>query len=95
MTTSTLKDWNDSWQSMLWRLFCNSCSDFFHERRRTHYHHSLINGECITGSGGADYAATKAALVGYTHGWARDLGPKNITVNLVQPGPIDTDMNCI
>ncbi len=52
-----------------------------------------INGERITASGGADYAATKAALVGYTHGWARDLGPKNITVNLVQPGPIDTDMN--
>jgi 3-oxoacyl-[acyl-carrier protein] reductase len=52
-----------------------------------------INGERMTASGGADYAATKAALVGYTHGWARDLGPRNITVNLVQPGPIDTDMN--
>lgn len=52
-----------------------------------------INGERVTTSGGADYAATKAALIGYTHGWARDLGPKNITVNLVQPGPIDTDMN--
>lgn len=52
-----------------------------------------INGERMTVSGGADYAATKAALVGYTHGWARDFGPKNITVNLVQPGPIDTDMN--
>lgn len=36
---------------------------------------------------------TKDALIGYTHGWARDLGPRNITVNLVQPGPIDTDMN--
>lgn len=52
-----------------------------------------INGERITHSGGADYAASKAALRGYTHGWARDLGPKKITVNLVQPGPIDTDMN--
>jgi 3-oxoacyl-[acyl-carrier protein] reductase len=52
-----------------------------------------INGERITSSGGADYAATKAALVGYTHGWARDLGARKITVNLVQPGPIDTDMN--
>lgn len=52
-----------------------------------------INGERLTASGGADYAATKAALVGYTHGWARDLGSKNITVNLIQPGPIDTDMN--
>ena len=52
-----------------------------------------ISGERITTSGGAHYAATKAALLGYTHGWARDLGPKNIRVNLVQPGPIDTDMN--
>jgi len=52
-----------------------------------------INGERMTASGGADYAASKAALVGYTHGWARDLGAKNITVNLIQPGPIDTDMN--
>lgn len=52
-----------------------------------------INGERMTIPGCADYAASKAALIGYTHGWARDLGPKNITVNLVQPGPIDTDMN--
>lgn len=40
-----------------------------------------------------DYAASKSALSGYTRGWARDLGAKDITVNLVQPGPIDTDMN--
>jgi 3-oxoacyl-[acyl-carrier protein] reductase len=44
-------------------------------------------------AGMADYAATKAAVAGYTKGWARDLGPKGITVNAVQPGPIDTDMN--
>jgi NAD(P)-dependent dehydrogenase (short-subunit alcohol dehydrogenase family) len=41
----------------------------------------------------AYYAATKAAVVAYTKGWARDLGPMGITVNTVQPGPIDTDMN--
>lgn len=39
------------------------------------------------------YAASKSALVGLTRGLARDLGEKEITVNLVQPGPIDTDMN--
>jgi NAD(P)-dependent dehydrogenase (short-subunit alcohol dehydrogenase family) len=39
------------------------------------------------------YAASKAAVVGYTKGWARDLGTKGITVNVVQPGPINTDMN--
>jgi len=41
----------------------------------------------------SDYSATKAAVAAYTRGWARDLGPKGITVNVIQPGPIDTDMN--
>jgi 3-oxoacyl-[acyl-carrier protein] reductase len=44
-------------------------------------------------AGMADYSATKAALAAYSRGWARDLGPRGITVNTVQPGPIDTDMN--
>src|SRR5262249_54505901 len=39
------------------------------------------------------YAATKSALTAFTRGLAREVGPKGITVNLVQPGPIDTDMN--
>jgi 3-oxoacyl-[acyl-carrier protein] reductase len=41
----------------------------------------------------ADYSATKIALEGYTRGWARDLGPRGITVNVVHPGPIETEMN--
>lgn len=43
--------------------------------------------------GVADYAATKAAIVGYSKGAARDLGPRKITVNVVQSGSADTDMN--
>ncbi|GAA2112759.1 SDR family NAD(P)-dependent oxidoreductase [Actinomadura alba] len=43
--------------------------------------------------GVADYAATKAAIIGYTKGAARDLGPRGITVNVVQPGSVATDMN--
>jgi 3-oxoacyl-[acyl-carrier protein] reductase len=39
------------------------------------------------------YSATKFAINGFTRAWARDLGPKGLTVNAVQPGPIDTDMN--
>lgn len=39
------------------------------------------------------YAASKSALSGFTRGLSRDLGPKGITVNLIQPGPVDTDMN--
>jgi 3-oxoacyl-[acyl-carrier protein] reductase len=41
----------------------------------------------------ADYAATKAAVAGFTRGAARDLAPRGITVNVLQPGSIDTDMN--
>lgn len=42
--------------------------------------------------GVADYAGSKAALVGYAKGVARDLGPHNITANVVQPGVMPTDM---
>ena len=39
------------------------------------------------------YSATKAALEGFARGVARDVGSKGITVNVVEPGPIDTDLN--
>jgi len=39
------------------------------------------------------YATSKAAMAGLTKGLARELGSRGITVNLVTPGPIDTDMN--
>ncbi len=42
--------------------------------------------------GTTDYAATKAAIIGYSRGAARDLGKRNITVNVVQAGIMDTDM---
>lgn len=44
-------------------------------------------------SGFADYAASKAAVTAYTRGWAWDLGKKGITVNTIEPGPINTDMS--
>lgn len=40
-----------------------------------------------------EYVATKAALTAFMKGAARDLGARNITANVVEPGPIDTDMN--
>lgn len=39
------------------------------------------------------YAMSKSALIGLTKGLARELGPRGVTVNLVQPGSTDTDMN--
>ncbi len=49
--------------------------------------------ERVPGPGMSVYAMSKAALVGLTKGIARDLGPRGITVNVIHPGPIDTDMN--
>jgi 3-oxoacyl-[acyl-carrier protein] reductase len=43
--------------------------------------------------GSAVYAMTKAAVAGLTRGLARELGPRGITVNVVQPGPTATDTN--
>ncbi len=51
------------------------------------------NAERMPFAGGAIYAMSKSALVGLTKGMARDLGSRGITVNNVQPGPVDTDMN--
>ncbi len=56
----------------------------------------IINGSVAadrTGfSGSAVYSMTKAAIAGLVRGMARDLGPRGITVNVVQPGPIETDI---
>ena len=51
-----------------------------------------VAGDISPWPGIADYSATKGAVAAYTRDWARDLGPRGITVNNVQPGPIDTDM---
>jgi len=52
-----------------------------------------IVAERIPGPNGTLYAASKSALGGLTRGLARDLGHRGITVNLVQPGPTDTERN--
>jgi len=51
------------------------------------------NAERMPFAGGAVYAMSKAALVGLVKGLARDLASRGITINNVQPGPVDTDMN--
>lgn len=65
--------------------------------------HLSAGGRVITiGSAGADrivgvtgtvYFMTKSALQSFTRGLAQELGPRDITANLVQPGSTDTDMN--
>lgn len=56
----------------------------------------VISASSIAGTGGnigqANYAASKAAVVGMTRTWAKEFGPKGITVNAVAPGFIETEM---
>jgi 3-oxoacyl-[acyl-carrier protein] reductase len=52
-----------------------------------------VNSDHVPFAGGAVYAATKGAVASLTRGLARELGPRGITINNVQPGPVDTDMN--
>ena len=52
-----------------------------------------IFGESVPYPGLDLYSMSKFAMAGLTRAWARDLSPKGITVNCIQPGPINTDMN--
>lgn len=52
-----------------------------------------VNGDRVPIPGMAAYGLSKSALQGLARGLARDFGPRGITVNIVQPGPIDTDAN--
>jgi len=52
-----------------------------------------VNADRMPFAGGSVYAMSKAAVAGFTRGLARDLGSRGITVNAVQPGPVDTEMN--
>jgi 3-oxoacyl-[acyl-carrier protein] reductase len=56
----------------------------------------ILNASSVVGLygnfGQSNYVATKAAVIGLTKVWARELGPRGITVNAVAPGFIGTDM---
>jgi 3-oxoacyl-[acyl-carrier protein] reductase len=52
-----------------------------------------VNADRVPMSGLSVYTMTKAAVAGLSRGLARELGPRGITVNVVQPGPTATVMN--
>ena len=74
-------------------LVCREASKGMIHRKRGR----IINISSIWGTKGAScesvYAASKAAVIGFTLSLAKELGPSGITVNCVAPGVIDTDMN--
>ncbi|MEQ5288302.1 3-oxoacyl-ACP reductase family protein [Providencia huaxiensis] len=56
-------------------------------------HIGSVNSERVPFEGGSAYAMSKSAIIGLTKGMARDVASRGITVNNVQPGPVNTDMN--
>ncbi len=51
------------------------------------------NADRMPFAGGGVYAMSKSALQGLVQGLSRDLGPRGITINNVQPGPVNTELN--
>lgn len=88
------EDWNaviDTNLSAVFRL-CRAVMRPMMKQR----HGRIINITSVVGAAGnagqANYAASKAGVAGLTRALARELGSRNITVNCVAPGFIDTDM---
>lgn len=87
-----------------WRCLCdtNLSSVIYLSRESSKYmvrQHggSIVNIGSVWGRAGAScevaYSATKAGLRGFTRALAKELGPSGITVNCIEPGVIDTEMN--
>jgi len=87
-------EWDDIMETNLKAVFrlCRLCvRDLVRAREGR-----IINVVSVTGemgnAGQANYAAAKAGVVGFSKSLAREIGSRNITVNCVAPGFIDTDM---
>ncbi|OQY20963.1 MAG: 3-oxoacyl-[acyl-carrier-protein] reductase [Anaerolineaceae bacterium 4572_32.2] len=87
-------DWDDVLRINLKSVF-NCCKaaarSMVRKRRGRIINISSVSG--IAGQGGqTNYAASKAGIIGFTKSLAKELGPRNITVNAVAPGFIPTDL---
>lgn len=74
-----------------WNMVKHSCRMMLKQK-----HGRIINISSVVGlignPGQANYVASKAAINGITKSWAKEFGKKNITVNAIAPGFIDTEM---
>lgn len=88
------KSYNHQWQVNVLGAIATTraASQVLNDGGRVVFIGSAFGSRVSIFTGVADYTGTKSAIVGYARGIARDLGARNITVNVVQPGIMPTDM---
>ncbi|CAI8035010.1 3-oxoacyl-[acyl-carrier-protein] reductase FabG [Geodia barretti] len=89
-----LAEWDIVLQTNLSGTFnCNRAAARTMLRQRSGRIINITSVAGLTGNPGqTNYAASKAGIVGFTKALAKELAPRNVTVNAVAPGFIDTDM---
>ena len=89
----TIEEWNAVISTNLTSMF-NTCHEVYPLMRDQQYGHivNLASVSAWGNAGQANYAASKAGVMGFTRTLAKEGGPKNIHVNAILPGSIETDM---
>ncbi len=89
----TLAEWNEVLNTNLTSMF-NTCHEVFPLMRAQQYGHivNLASGSVWGNIGQANYAAAKAGVLGFTRTLAKEGAGKNVIVNAIAPGVIETDM---
>ncbi len=88
------EEWDDVIETNLSGIFrvCKACMRGMMKQKRGR----IINIASVIGimgnAGQSNYAAAKAGIIGFSKSLAREVGSRNITVNVIAPGFIDTDM---
>ena len=90
----TDNEWNDVMETNLSSIY-RITKEFIKDMMKDRYGRVINIGSVVGMSGNAgqtNYSATKSALLGFTKSLAKEVASRNITVNTVSPGFIDTDM---
>ena len=90
----TDNEWNDVMETNLSSIY-RITKEFIKDMMKDRYGRVINIGSVVGMSGNAgqtNYSATKSALLGFTKSLAKEVASRNITVNIISPGFIDTDM---